>query len=56
MAANMLVSVAALVRYDQREGGPAAQSGWEKIIDQHFDDERMAKIYPNAKSTTPPQE
>ena len=56
MAANMLVSVAALVRYDLREGGPAAQSGWEKIIDQHFDDERMAKIYPNAKSTTPPQE
>ena len=53
MAANMLVSVAALVRYDQRDGGPAAQSGWEKIIDQHFDDERMAKIYPNAKSTTP---
>lgn len=50
MAVNMLVSVVALIRYDQRDGGPAAESGWEKVIDQHFDDERMEKIYPNAKS------
>lgn len=50
MAVNMLVSVAALVRYDQRDGGPAAASGWEKLLDDHFNDERMAKIYPNAKS------
>lgn len=50
MAVNMLVSVVALIRYDQRDGGSAAESGWEKVIDQHFDDERMEKIYPNAKS------
>ena len=50
MAVNMLVSAAALIRYDQRAGGPAAFSGWEQIIDTHFDDERMQKIYPNAKS------
>lgn len=49
MAANILVSAAALIRYDQRAGGPAASGGWERIIDTHFDDERMGKIYPNAK-------
>ena len=26
-----------------------AESGWEKVIDEHFDDERMDRIYPNAK-------
>lgn len=50
MTVNMLVSALALIRYDQRAGGPAAQSGWERIIDTHFDDERMSKIYPSAKS------
>ena len=49
MAVNMLVSVIALIRYDVRAGGPAAESGWEHIIDTHFDDERMERIYPNAK-------
>ena len=49
MSANILVSAAALIRYDQRNGGPAASGGWEKIIDTHFDDKRMEKIYPNAK-------
>ncbi len=44
------VSALALIRYDQRAGGPAAQSGWERIIDTHFDDEKMGKIYPSAKS------
>ena len=49
MAADILVSSAALIRYDQRAGGPAAQSGWEQIIDRNFDDSTMQKIYPNAK-------
>lgn len=48
MVLNMLVSAAALIRYDQRAGGPAAERGWEKIIDTHFTDERMKQIYPNA--------
>ena len=50
MAANLLVSALALIRYDQRDGGAPAQSGWEHIIDTHFDDERMQRIYPNAIS------
>ena len=49
MTADILVSSAALVRYDQRGGGPAASSGWEQIIDENFDDSRMKQIYPNAK-------
>ena len=50
MAADITVSAAALIRYDQRAGGPAAESGWEHIIDTNFDDARMRRIYPNAKS------
>lgn len=49
MAVNILVSMAALVRYDMRANGKPAESGWEKVMDEHFDDERMDRIYPNAK-------
>ena len=49
MTADIVVSSAALIRYDQRAGGPAANSGWEQIIDETFDDSRMQQIYPNAK-------
>ena len=48
MAFNMLVSAAALIRYSERAGGPAASSGWQHMIDIHFDDATMKKIYPNA--------
>lgn len=49
MTADMLVSSAALIRYNERNGGPAAESGWEQIIDTSFDDEKMNRIYPNAQ-------
>ena len=49
MAADITVSSAALVRYSQRDGGPAASSGWEQLIDSNFDDGKMQRIYPNAK-------
>lgn len=49
MSINMLVSAAALIRYSERDGGPAAKSGWEHVIDTHFDDHRMQRQYPNAK-------
>lgn len=49
MAADIIVSSAALVRYDQRAGGAAADSGWEQIIDENFNDGKMQRIYPNAK-------
>ena len=50
MSVNILVSMAALVRYDMRADGKPAESGWEKMIDERFGDERMERIYPNAKS------
>lgn len=50
MAANMLTSAAALIRYNERSGGAPAESGWQQFIDTHFDDETMQKIYPNSTS------
>lgn len=48
LAVNMAVSVMALVRYEKRAAGDLADSAWERIMDEHFDDNRMEKIYPNA--------
>ncbi len=50
MTLNMLVSALALIRYDQRAGGPPAESGWERVIDLHFDDQRMQHRYPSSKT------
>lgn len=49
MAANMGVSCLALARYDMRGKGQPAESKWEAVMDERFDDERMKRIYPNAK-------
>lgn len=49
MAADIIVSSAALIRYSQRNGSSAASSGWEQLIDENFDDEKMQQIYPNSK-------
>lgn len=48
MAANVMVSVAALARYDARGKGISAEKSWEQTLDERFDDERMKRIYPNA--------
>ena len=48
LAVNMAVSVMALVRYERRAAGDLADSACERIMDEHFDDNRMEKIYPNA--------
>lgn len=50
MLVNMCVSAMALTRYSAREQGQPARAGWEKAMDKHFDDERMERIYPNAKT------
>ena len=49
MCCNVAVSALAMSRYDERSRGIGARSGWQKTIDEHFPDERMARIYPNAK-------
>lgn len=48
LAADIAVSVLALIRYDTRAAGAEAVYGWEQAMDAHFDDARMERIYPNA--------
>ena len=49
MAVNMLTSSLALARYDARTSGKAPANAVEQLLDAHFDDARMERIYPNAK-------
>lgn len=52
MAVNCLISALALARYGERqakEGAVQAETVLEKFLDDRFDDERMERIYPNAK-------
>lgn len=46
MSANMLVSSAALIRYDARLEGAAAVSSLDVLLDEHFDNARMQRVYP----------
>lgn len=41
----------ALVRSTQRANGVPAKQQWQQIMDEGFDDERLAQIYPNALNT-----
>lgn len=50
MSCNMFVSAMALGRYDERFRGIDATKEWQQMMDERFPDERMARIYPNAKS------
>ena len=49
MCCNIVVSCMALVRSTQRAEGIPATAGWQQVMDERFDDERMERIYPNAK-------
>ena len=51
MTANMTVSAMALARYDQRCRGVEASSSWQEYMDEHYGDERISRIYPNAVRT-----
>ncbi len=51
MAANVSVSAMALARYDQRSSGIAAEASWQQYMDEHYGDEVIARIYPNAIRT-----
>lgn len=48
MLCNMSVSAMALVRSDERARGIEASGRWQEIMDERFDDRRLARIYPNA--------
>lgn len=49
MVINMLMSGIALGRYSERQTGKVQQSTVGEFFDEHFPDERMERIYPNAK-------
>ena len=49
MAVNLLTSALALARYDARTSGEAPQNQIDVLLDEHFDNARMERIYPNAK-------
>lgn len=50
MVSDILMSCAALVRYDARSSGQAAGNAVEEWLDEHYDDTVMQRIYPKAKS------
>ena len=49
MVVNMLTSALALARYDARTSGEGPKNSIDTLLDAHFDDARMERIYPNAK-------
>ena len=51
MAADMVVSSAALVRYNDRLNGVPAANSIETYLDEHYDNDRMYKVYPKAVHT-----
>ena len=52
MVVNMAVSGLALIRSDARSEGIEASNALDLFLDEHFPDERMERIYPNAKKPT----
>lgn len=51
MAVNMSLSGLALARYNSRTDGITPQNQLEVFLDEHFDNARMERVYPNAKKT-----
>lgn len=51
MCCNVVVSCMALIRYDERGNGIKADRAWKVYMDEHYGDEKMRSIYPNAKMT-----
>ena len=49
MALNMGLSALALARYDARTSGDAPANRLDVFLDEHFDNARMERVYPNAK-------
>lgn len=51
MIINMTVSGLALIRSTERANNVPAEAKWQQIMDERFDDERLARIYPNMIQT-----
>lgn len=52
MTVNVIVSSAAMLRQGQRAEGVPAESSAAVWLDEHYDDETMRRIYPNAIKTS----
>ena len=52
MALDMVVSSAALIRYNDRLNGVPAQGAVAEYLDEHYDNDRMHKVYPKAVHTS----
>lgn len=50
MSCNIVVSCMALAGSAQRKDGIQASDSWQMWVDEHYNDERLERIYPNAKS------
>ena len=51
MCCNIAVSSMALIRSTERANNIPATATWQKLMDERFDDTRLAHIYPNAIQT-----
>ena len=51
MVANISMSALAMGRYSQRAEGVPATASWQVYMDEHYPDEVMRRIYPNAIRT-----
>ena len=49
MVANIVVSLAALWRYGERQAGDAPDNAVERFLDEHYDDEFMEHRYQNMR-------
>ncbi len=49
MVINMGISALAMGRYSERQSGVEAKTELAIVLDEHFPDERMEKVYPKAK-------
>lgn len=48
---NIIVSGLALIRSDQRRQEIPAEQTWQQMMDEHYPDEKLDEIYPNAIET-----
>ena len=51
MCCNIVVSCMALIRYDERGNDVKSDRARKTYMDEHYGDEKMQLIYPNAKMT-----
>ncbi len=50
LAADMLLSAAAVYRWGERQDGAPAQNAVAELLDRHYPDSEMAEIYPNMQA------